>query len=217
VSSETGRVLRASSRAVETECGLDARNSRLEGPRRFGKTSLLRAALAAAEHDGAVAIEVDFLGCVTAADVAQRIERAYGAQLDTRLRRWYDGLIRTLHPTLGAAPAGVGERTRPQTADRGLLDRLALRRRIQQRTGRRSVIAFDEFQEVVCIGAALPGAFRAEPGDARTRPEQLAWVASPRIDNAELRRSRYCPLAPIRPPRFGRVGGRRQRSRGLAD
>jgi len=142
--------------------GLDARNSRLEGPRRFGKTSLLRAVLAAAERDGAVPIEVNFLGCVTAADVAQRIERAYGAQLDTRLRRWYDGLIRTLHPTVSAAPAGVGVKAQPQTADPGLLDRLALPRRIQQRTGRRCVIAFDEFQEVVRIGAALPGVFRAE-------------------------------------------------------
>src|SRR5919108_386257 len=63
---------------------LDGRNSRLEAPRRFGKTSLLRAALATVADDGAVAIEVNFLGCVTAADVAQRIERAYAAQLDAR-------------------------------------------------------------------------------------------------------------------------------------
>jgi hypothetical protein len=40
----------------------DGRNSRLEGPRRFGKTSLLRAALAAAERDGAVPIEVNGAG-----------------------------------------------------------------------------------------------------------------------------------------------------------
>src|SRR3954470_20002175 len=83
---------------------LDARNSRLEGPRRFGKTSLLRAVLAEAERDGAVPIEVNFLGCVTAGDVAQRIERAYSAQLDAPLRRWFDGLIRTFRPTLSAAP-----------------------------------------------------------------------------------------------------------------
>src|SRR6266498_2346818 len=70
----------------------DSRNSRLEGARRFGKTSLLRSALAAGERNGAVTIEVNFLGCTTAADVAERIERAYAAQLDSALRRWFDGL-----------------------------------------------------------------------------------------------------------------------------
>jgi hypothetical protein len=141
---------------------LEARNSRLEGPRRFGKTSLLRAVLARAERDGAVPVEVNFLGCVTAADVAQRIERAYGAQLDSPLRRWYEGVLRTLQPTVSAAPAGVGLKAQPQSGTPGLLDRLALPRRIQERTGRRCVIAFDEFQEVVRIGPELPGVFRSE-------------------------------------------------------
>src|ERR1700754_4627776 len=104
---------------------LDARNSRLEGPRRFGKTSLLRAVLKVAEKNGAVPIEVNFLGCVTAADVAERIERAYSAQLDPALRRWFDGLVRTLHPTVSAAPGGVGASVSPEPASRGLLDRRA--------------------------------------------------------------------------------------------
>src|SRR5207248_3030119 len=43
----------------------EARNSRLQAPRRFGKTSLLRAVLARSENDGTVAIEVNFLGCVS--------------------------------------------------------------------------------------------------------------------------------------------------------
>ena len=141
---------------------LDARNSRLEGPRRFGKTSLLRSVLADAERQGAVPIEVNFLGCVTAGDVAERIERAYGAQLDGPLRRWFDGLVRTLQPTVSAAPGGVGLKAQPRSVSPGLLDRLALPRRIQERTGRQCVIAFDEFQEVVRIDAALPGVFRSE-------------------------------------------------------
>ena len=140
----------------------EARNSRLEGMRRFGKTSLLRAVLAAAERDGAIPIEVNFLGCVSPADVADRIERAYGAQLDSGLRRWFDGLIRTLRPTLSAAPGGVGVKAQPQVGTPGLLDRLGLPRRIHDRTGRLCVIAFDEFQEVLRIDPALPGVFRAE-------------------------------------------------------
>src|SRR3954471_8311500 len=140
---------------------LDRRNSRLEGPRRFGKTSLIRAALAEADRQGAVPIEVNFLGCVTAADVAERIERAYSAQLDGPLRRWFDGMIRTFHPTVSAAPAGVGVTAQPQPQSSGLIDRLSLPARVQERSGKQCVIAFDEFQEVVRIDPALPGVFRS--------------------------------------------------------
>jgi hypothetical protein len=144
------------------ERAAEGRNSRLEGARRFGKTSLLRATLAAMDREGAVPIEVNFLGCTTAADVAERIERAYAAQLDTALRRWFDGLVRTLRPTVMAAPGGVGVSTTPSPSAPGLLDRLALPRRVQERTGRQCVIAFDEFQEVVRIDPALPGVMRSE-------------------------------------------------------
>jgi hypothetical protein len=153
----------------------DGRNSRLEGPRRFGKTSLLRSALAAAADDGAVPIEVNFLGCVTPADAADRIERAYAAQLDGALRRWFAGVVRTLRPTLSAAPGGVGVKARPQPATPGLLDRLALPRRLHERTGRSCVIAFDEFQELVRIDPALPGSFRAE---LETHGRAAAYVFS---------------------------------------
>lgn len=153
---------RAAELRTLVERALDSRNSRLEGPRRFGKTSLLRAALAAAEKHGAVPVEVNFLGCVTAADVADRIERAYGAQLDGALRRWFDGLVRTLHPTVSVTPAGVGVSATPQAATQGLLDRLALPRRLHERTGRSCAIAFDEFQEVVRIDASLAGVLRSE-------------------------------------------------------
>lgn len=141
---------------------LDARNSRIEGARRYGKTSLLRAGLVRVGKEGAIPIEAGFLGCVTASDVAERIERAYGSQLDSRLRRWFDGLVRTLNPTLSAAPGGVGVTTRPQISAPGLLDRLALPRRIHERTGRLCAIAFDEFQEVIRINPALPDVFRSE-------------------------------------------------------
>lgn len=153
---------RAPALAVLHDRILDGRNSRLEGPRRFGKTSLLRAALAAAENDGAIPIEVGFLGCVTVSDVAERIERAYSAQLDSALRRWFAGVIRTLNPTVSASAGGVGIQSQPRAPSAGLLDRLALPRRIHQRTGRVCAIAFDEFQEVVRIDAALPGVFRSE-------------------------------------------------------
>jgi hypothetical protein len=138
---------------------LDGRNSRLEGPRRFGKTSLLRAVLAAARDEGLHTVEVNFLGCVTAADVAERIELAYREQLDSRLQQWFKALVRTWRPTLSLAPACVGVRAEAQSSAPGLLERLSLPRRIWERTGRSCVIAFDEFQEVFRIGPALPGLF----------------------------------------------------------
>jgi hypothetical protein len=125
--------------AVLVDRALDARNSRLEGPRRFGKTSLVRAVLLAAERNGAVPIEVNFLGCVTAGDVAERIERAYSAQLDGPLRRWFDGLVRTLHPTVSAAPGGVGLKAEPQASSRGLIDRLSLPGRVLKAIAHRTV------------------------------------------------------------------------------
>lgn len=140
----------------------ETRNSRLEGPRRYGKTSLLKAALAAADRDGFVPIYVNFLGVLTTADVAERIERAYREQLDGPLKRWFTGVVSTFRPRVKAAPAGVGIEVAPDAHMPDLLDRLALPRRLQERHGRQCAIAFDEFQDVVRVGDALTGTIRSE-------------------------------------------------------
>lgn len=148
---------------VETlvERALDARNSRLEGPRRYGKTSLLRAVLARCDLQGCTPISVNFLGVLTMDDVAERIERAYGRQLDGPLKRWYTGVIRTLAPTFNAAPGGVGVSVAPQARTTALLERLALPLRLHERQGGQCVIAFDEFQDVVNI-PGVAATFRSE-------------------------------------------------------
>lgn len=140
----------------------ETRNSRLEGPRRYGKTSLLKAALDAADRDGFVPVYVNFLGVLTAADVAERVERAYREQLDGQLKRWFAGVVSTLRPRVKAAPAGVGVEVAPEAQMPGLLDRLALPRRLQERHGRQCAIAFDEFQDVVRVGDAVAGTIRSE-------------------------------------------------------
>jgi hypothetical protein len=76
---------------------------------------LLKAALAAADKDGFVPIYVNFLGVLTAADVADRIERVYREQLDGPLNRWFAGIVSTLHPRVKAVPAGVGVEVVPET------------------------------------------------------------------------------------------------------
>jgi hypothetical protein len=55
---------------------VNTHNSRLVGPRRYGKTTPINAALAQARDDGLVAIEVNCLGVLTLEDIAERIERA---------------------------------------------------------------------------------------------------------------------------------------------
>jgi AAA+ ATPase superfamily predicted ATPase len=140
----------------------ETRNSRLEGPRRYGKTSLLKAALAVADRDGFIPIYVNFLGVLTAGDVAERIERAYREQLEGSLQRWFAGVVATLRPNLKATPAGVGVELAPTTQMPHLLDLLALPRRLQERDGRQCAIAFDEFQDVVRAGDALTGTIRSE-------------------------------------------------------
>jgi hypothetical protein len=178
----------------------EARNSRLEGPRRFGKTSLVRAVLAAAERDGAVPVEVNFLGCVSAADVADRIERAYSAQLGSGLRRWFDGLVRTLRPTISVTPGGVGVSAQPRIGSPGLLDRLALPRRIHERTGRMCAIAFDEFQEVLRIDPALPAVFRSELESHRTAAAYVFSGSHPGLMRdmfADRRHAFFAQAAPV--------------------
>jgi uncharacterized protein len=146
----------------------DARNSRLEGARRFGKTSLLMAALWQAEQDGLIQIYVNFLGVLTLGDVSQRIELAYSEALDGPLKRWITGVIATLRPTVTAAPGGVGVSVAPQVQQRGLLERLALPRQLHERHGRQCAIAFDEFQDVVRIGPEAPATIRSELEKHRT-------------------------------------------------
>jgi hypothetical protein len=141
---------------------LALRNSRVEGPRRFGKTSLVQAALSVVEKQGAVPVYVNFLGVLTPADVAERIDRAYSRQLHGPLKRWFDGVVRTWRPSVTAAPGGVGVAAQPRADHGGLLDRLALPARMAERHAKRCAVVFDEFQELVRIGPHVPGVFRSE-------------------------------------------------------
>jgi len=152
---------RAAETATLLERALDSRNSRLEGPRRYGKTSLLRAVLTRCERQGLVPVSVNFLGVLTAEDVAERIERAYARQLEGAFKRWYAGVIRTLKPTLSGAPAGIGASIAPQAQTPTLLDRLALPLRLHERYGKQCVVAYDEFQDVVRI-PGVAATFRSE-------------------------------------------------------
>jgi len=159
---ETGRTSIFNGRVPYSGTGRCYISAPFGAPRRYGKTSLLKAVLAAADKDGFVPIYVNFLGVLTAADVAARIERAYREQLDGQLKRWFAGVVATLRPRVRAAPGGVGVEVALETQMPDLLDRLAFPRRLQERHGRQCAIAFDEFQDVVRVGDALTGTIRSE-------------------------------------------------------
>lgn len=143
---------------------INTHNCRLIGPRRYGKTTLINAALARAADDGLVTVKVSFLGVLTLEDIAERIERAYGEQLDGKLKQWFTGVLRTLRPTVGggggAVPASVSVSPQPPTS--GLLDRLAVPTRVTKKHGKLCVIAFDEFQDVLRAGANADAIIRSE-------------------------------------------------------
>ena len=127
---------------------------RLYAPRRFGKTSLLRKALAEAERSGdLVPVLVDLYGVLSFADVTIRIERAY-AQLRGGIRRTIESILRTTGLGLSLGAPGISvklqldPRTDPLPALHALLD---LPERVAERSGTRVLVALDEFQDIAKV------------------------------------------------------------------
>jgi hypothetical protein len=125
---------------------------RLYAPRKYGKTSLLRRALAdGGRREGLVPVLVDLYGVVSLADVAVRFERAYAKELRGAIRsRIEEFLQRTgLGLSLGAfgisAKLQLEPKTDPLPALHALLD---LPLRLEESGGFRAYIALDEFQDV---------------------------------------------------------------------
>jgi hypothetical protein len=127
----------------------EGNNARLVGPRRYGKTSLLRRVLGEAGADRWATVYVDFFGVVTLADVTDRIERAYAASLTGPTARWFEGLRRTLRPSLKAGVPGNTAEVHLDPITAPLLERLELPRKVFDRWGTRVLVVFDEFQEVL--------------------------------------------------------------------
>lgn len=132
----------------------DGVNTRLSSPRDYGKTSLLHRAVADARSADAGAVLVDLYGVRTAGQMAAQIERAYtelpagplSSALATLRRR--GGGVGFQTPLGGASVSlGAGE-----AAHRALLDALDLPARLHDKTGRRMLVIFDEFQVVLNVG-----------------------------------------------------------------
>ncbi len=138
--------------------------SRLSGPRRYGKTSLLNRVVLEADRRGMAPVYVDLSRAVSLADVAVTIEQAYRRSLQGPMRRAAVAVIRTINPRAKVAPGGIGVELAPQLdpeAVRRLMGLLDLPLSLYQRTGRRALVIFDEFQELLQAGDRLDALVRS--------------------------------------------------------
>jgi uncharacterized protein len=147
--------------------------TRLSAPRRYGKTSLLRRVGRDAEKAGFNYVEVDFYGVLSHGDVAVRLEKGYRA-IRSAPQRAADAAIRALRPrvSVGAGPVRVEARPAPAPTEadsRILMGLLDLPLELFERTGTRTLVAFDEFQALLAVDPQIDGLFRSriqQHGDA---------------------------------------------------
>jgi uncharacterized protein len=136
---------------------------RLSAPRRYGKTSLLRRIGRDAEKIGMNYVEVDFYGVLSEIEVAERMEDGY-AVLRSRAGELARSAIRALRPgiSVGGGPVRVDSRPRVEERTKRLLSGLLdLPVSLFERTGKRTVVAFDEFQALLAVGPGIDGLFRS--------------------------------------------------------
>jgi hypothetical protein len=138
---------------------------RLAAPRRFGKSSLLDAHVAAMREAGHRAIRVDFSRVATVGDAAARVALAYEALPNDParvVRRW----AARLGVTASIAGFGVGigpgqPRPPADEARAALLELLDVPRALHAGDGDLTVVCFDEFQDLLTADDALDGLFRS--------------------------------------------------------
>jgi uncharacterized protein len=129
---------------------------RLVGPRRYGKTTLLRRVLETAEREGTATVLVDLQDVLTIAEIVVRMERGY-ERLKGPVRRHVENLFRAWNIGLSLGGGGFTatlQRNPNVDAESVLLRLLELPMALFDREGTSSLIVFDEIQDVL----AVPGA-----------------------------------------------------------
>jgi hypothetical protein len=180
------------------ETAVSGNNSRLVAPRRYGKTSLLNRLGEAVGKEGWNAVYVDFFGVLTLADVSARVERAYATQLQGSVAAWFEGFRRRLRPSLRiGAEEGVSaevDLALDPAAEPPLLERLSIPKRMFERTGTRTLVVFDEFQDVLTAADRADAVIRSEiqhHGDAASYVFAGSQLGMMRSLFADKRRALY--------------------------
>jgi len=139
-------------------------NSRLQAPRRYGKTTLILKVLDDARKAGMQTVYVDLFRSVTVSEVSRRIEEAYLGALAGPARRAVAAVARKWRARVKAAPGGVGaefERAEDSGQQR-LAEMLDLPKRAFKATGMRALVVFDELQELMRVDPAVDGLLRSK-------------------------------------------------------
>lgn len=135
--------------------------ARLTAPRRYGKSTLLKAVAAEARERGFVAAYIDFSRLLSVEDAASRIARAYENGLEGAFRRTWRDWVRDSDVQVKAGPVAL---RRPASARReldelhGLLD---FPLRLHESHGIRSLVILDEFQDLLTADSNLDGLLRS--------------------------------------------------------
>lgn len=142
-----------------------AHNTRLQAPRRYGKTSVLIRLCEKAERSGFRTVYVDFLLATTPTEVSRRIEEAYATALKGPLRQLFDRMRRSWRGRIKAAPGGVGGEFEYAAAGdvmQRLADLLDLPSKVFEASGERTIVVFDEFQDFLRAEGGLDGLLRSK-------------------------------------------------------
>jgi uncharacterized protein len=129
---------------------------RLVGPRRYGKTTLLRRVLESAEREGMATVLVDMQDVLSIAEIVVRIERGY-ERMKGPIRRHVENLFRSWNIGLSLGGGGFTatlQRNPHVDAESVLLRLLELPRTMFDRQGTTSLIVFDEVQDVLAVSGA---------------------------------------------------------------
>ena len=135
----------------------------VQAPRRYGKTSLLKAAGELwRQNEQGLAVHVDFSEILTIEEAARRVRVAYEQQGDRgHPRRMLSDALRSVRVRLG--PVEIGPLASPSTVldhAAGLHELLELPVEVARRSERRAVVYFDEFQDVLAV-SGLDGLLRS--------------------------------------------------------
>ncbi|MGI8728913.1 MAG: AAA family ATPase [Solirubrobacteraceae bacterium] len=138
---------------------------RLAAPRRFGKTSLLNAHVAAMRDAGHRSVRVDLSQVATIADAAGRVARAY-ASLPAGHERVVDRLLARLGVSIGVGGlslqvAGSTSHPRADHARDVLAELLDVPRLLHEADGGLTVVCLDEFQDLLTADDKLDGLVRS--------------------------------------------------------
>jgi hypothetical protein len=147
-------------------CAADRVHVRLDGPRRFGKTSLLLAHAAHLRGTGWRTVHVDLYGVTSLAEVSARLASAYLRSGDNRLRSHVESLASRLGMSLSVGGLGLSLNPRqqappPDTVQTAASELLDLPRAAFERDRLPTLVVFDEFQDLLTAGQGLDGLVRS--------------------------------------------------------